>query len=355
MAAPAAAAAHAPVSTRSRGERVTGAPMASAGTISVVVTTHNRAALVQETLASVFAQTRAPLEVIVVDDGSTDDTSERLAPIAAAGRIRYVRQANAGLAAARNHGASLARGDYLAFIDDDDLWPTDVLAWTAEHLDADPTLGLVLGTHTEFGEVDAGGVPEPPMSDAATSRPPWLGVFTGCPATSVGQVLMRRSVFETAGGFRGEFWSVEDWDLWLRLFRDAPVLRVRRTALHYRVHGAGMSKKIARHVEAMLRLFDDHLPRVPAAQRPLLRYLTYDNLVGSFGPRVHRRLREAVRAGDWAAAGEALRLTLRLQTRLLRAALGVKGRLLLRGRWRLDHADPVVRAAYPNRGGADVR
>jgi hypothetical protein len=66
------------------------------------------------------------------------------------------------------------------------------------------------------------------------------------------------------------------------------------------------------------------------------------------------RLRDAVRAGDWASAGEALLLTLRLESRLLRAAAGVKGRLLLRGRWRLDPADPVVRVAYPNRGGTDV-
>ena len=325
-----------------------------AGTISVVVTTHNRAGLVLETLDSILAQSRPPLEVIVVDDGSADDTPERLAPLAAAGRIRYVRQANTGLAAARNRGASLARGDYLAFIDDDDLWPADVLAWQAAHLDADPSLGVVLGTHTEFGDVQAGARPGAPSGDATTTRPSWIGVFTGCPATSVGQVLMRRSVFEAAGGFRGEFWSVEDWDLWLRLFHDAPVLRVRRTALHYRVHGAGMSKKIARHVEAMLRLFDDHLPRVPAGQRTLVRYLTYDNLVGSFGPRVRARLRDAVRAGDWSAAGEALALTLRLESRLLRAAVGVKGRLLLRGRWRLDHADPVVRAAYSNRGDGDA-
>ena len=325
-----------------------------AGTISVVVTTHDRAQLVQETLASIFAQSRPPLEVIVVDDGSTDETPERLGPLAASGRIRYVRQANSGLAAARNHGASLARGDYLAFIDDDDIWPPDVLAWQAALLDADPSIGLVLGTHVPFGDVAATGAEASDGADVATSRPSWLAAFAACPATSVGQVLMRRAVFEAAGGFRGEFWSVEDWDLWLRLFHDAPVLRVRRTALHYRVHGAGMSKKIARHVEAMLHLFDDHLPRVPAGQRTLVRYLTYDNLVGSFGPRVRERLRDAVRAGDWGTASEALVLTLRLQSRLLRAALGVKGRLLLRGRWRLDHADPVVRAAYPNRGGTDA-
>ena len=327
----------------------------SAGTISVVVTTHNRAELVLETLASILAQSRPPLEVIVVDDGSTDATPQSLAPLAASGRIRYVRQANAGLAAARNHGASLARGDYLAFIDDDDLWPADVLAWQAAHLDADPTLGVVLGTHTEFGDVPPGERLPPTAGDAATSQPSWLAVFSSCPATSVGQVLMRRAVFEAAGGFRGEFWSVEDWDLWLRLFHDARVLRVRRTALHYRVHRHGMSKKIVRHVAAMLHLFDDHLPRVPARQRTLVRYLTYDNLVGAFGPRVRARLREAARGGEWAAAREALALMLRLEARLWRAALGVKARLLLRGRWRLDHGDPVVRAAYQNRGVADGR
>lgn len=89
-------------------------------TVSVVIPTYNRGDLIAETIRSVLAQTVAPVEVIVVDDGSTDDT--RSAVAAFAPRVRYVAKQNGGVSAARNHGAELATGRWLAFTDSDDLW-----------------------------------------------------------------------------------------------------------------------------------------------------------------------------------------------------------------------------------------
>ena len=96
-------------------------------TVSVIIPAYNRADLIGETLESVFAQTYRDYEIIVVDDGSTDNTKEVLASLAAAGKLRYTYQENAGLPAARNTGIRLAVGKYVAFLDSDDLFAPDKL------------------------------------------------------------------------------------------------------------------------------------------------------------------------------------------------------------------------------------
>src|SRR5690349_5838732 len=94
--------------------------------ISVVIPSYNAAAFVADGVESVFAQSYAPIEVIVVDDGSTDETAAALAPYL--DRIRYVRQDNAGPARARNRGLQEARGQWIAFLDADDRWQPEKLA-----------------------------------------------------------------------------------------------------------------------------------------------------------------------------------------------------------------------------------
>ncbi|GJG86514.1 hypothetical protein tb265_16950 [Gemmatimonadetes bacterium T265] len=123
--------------------------------VSVVIPTYRRAEYLQAALDSVFGQTRPPREVIVVDDGSPDDTAARLAPLAQAGRIRYVRQANAGMSAARNAGAALATSAYLLFLDDDDLLVPTALAWLVDEIERDPAVGFVYGDAVLF----SGAVP----------------------------------------------------------------------------------------------------------------------------------------------------------------------------------------------------
>src|SRR5208337_4579078 len=111
--------------------------------VSVVIPTYNRGELLIETIESILAQTAKPGEVIVVDDGSTDDTQERLARYA--DRVRYVRQPNQGVAAARNHGVREARGKWIAFIDSDDVWHPRKLECQLRVLADHPDLGI-LGT-----------------------------------------------------------------------------------------------------------------------------------------------------------------------------------------------------------------
>jgi len=109
--------------------------------ISVVIPSYNYARFVREAIDSALAQTYPPLEVIVVDDGSTDATPEVLASYG--DRIRVIRQRNEGVARARNAGIATARGDYVAFLDADDVWHPRKLELQIARFDGDPSLGLV--------------------------------------------------------------------------------------------------------------------------------------------------------------------------------------------------------------------
>ena len=133
--------------------------------VSVIIPTYNRRAYLFETLASVWAQEFTDYEVIVVDDSSPDDTAEALRPLVEAGRVRYLRQPNAGQAAARNHGMAEASGEFLAFIDDDDLWPPNKLGWQVELLRAHPDWVMVAGL---AGYLEADGMTREPENANGT-------------------------------------------------------------------------------------------------------------------------------------------------------------------------------------------
>lgn len=109
--------------------------------ISVILPTYNRASMVTRALESVLAQTEGDYEIIVIDDGSTDETPQVLKPYEGVARI--TRQANRGCAAARNEGIRLARGEYLAFLDSDDYWEPNKLTLQKRILDSNPDIGLV--------------------------------------------------------------------------------------------------------------------------------------------------------------------------------------------------------------------
>jgi len=158
--------------------------------IAVVVPAWNAARYLGAALEGVLSQSRAPAEVVVVDDGSTDATGEVAAGFAARG-VRLLRQANAGPSVARNTGVAATAAPLLAFLDADDLWPEGKLARQAADLEADPALDGVLGHAECFA--DAALSPEErrrlPTSEGVA--PGWL----------VGSLLIRRDAFLRVGGF----------------------------------------------------------------------------------------------------------------------------------------------------------
>lgn len=116
--------------------------------VSVIIPSYNRSTTVCESVESALRQSYSPLEVIVVDDGSTDDTEQKLAPYA--GRIMYIRQRNQGAASARNRGIEVAQGIFVAFLDADDLWRQEKTATQAEYLKSHPEVGVVCSDAREF-------------------------------------------------------------------------------------------------------------------------------------------------------------------------------------------------------------
>ncbi len=186
-------------------------------TISVIIPTYNRAGFLKEAIDSVRGQDYPDFELIVVDDGSTDATPDLLEAYGPA--IRVVRQANAGVSAARNAGIGRAGGDLIAFLDSDDLWLPGKLATQAAFFAGHPESVIC---QTEELWVRRGRRVNP--GKRHRKRAGWI--FT--PSLSLclvspSAVMIRRSLFDEVGLFDEDLPACEDYDLWLRISRRYPV------------------------------------------------------------------------------------------------------------------------------------
>jgi glycosyltransferase involved in cell wall biosynthesis len=200
--------------------------------LSVILPVYNAGAFLDHALRSVLRQPVAELEVIAVDDGSSDATPERLAAWATREpRLRVIRQANAGPAAARNRGLAEASAPLVGFIDADDLWPADKLAAQLARLRDTPSLEAISGFTTYFDRADETG-----LEPAADSRRATLF------HVHLGATLFRSALLRELGGFDPARRFSEDQDLWLRL-REAGsgFVILRQTTLFYRRHGQSMT------------------------------------------------------------------------------------------------------------------
>jgi glycosyltransferase involved in cell wall biosynthesis len=211
--------------------------------ITVIITTCNRPAFVVEAVESVFAQTYSPIDVIVVDDGSGPDTATALAPYMS--RIRYIYQSKSGPAAARNRGLRDARGEFLAFLDDDDKWMPEKLHRQVEYLNRHPEVGL-LHTETLRWNYRTGCFEKKKGSirDRYVGRCFDLLFFYGnsiIPST----VLIRRQCVERIGFFAEEFLHVaDDYDYFLRISKQFPVGFISEPLIFYRLHDNNISKNM---------------------------------------------------------------------------------------------------------------
>jgi glycosyltransferase involved in cell wall biosynthesis len=180
--------------------------------VSVIIPTYNRAAMVTEAVASVLNQTYPNLEVLVVDDGSTDGTAAALARFGE--RLRVLRQAHRrGVSAARNLGIEAARGDWLALLDSDDLWLPEKLARQMACLADRPEL---LICQTEEIWVRRGVRVNKPLSHRMAAGQIFLPSLERC-LVSPSAVVLHRDLIERHGGFDESLPAAEDYDLWLRL------------------------------------------------------------------------------------------------------------------------------------------
>lgn len=183
--------------------------------VSVIIPTYNRATLLYDAINSVFAQSYTNFELIVVDDGSTDNTDAIIKAFKEE-RLIYVRQENKGRSAARNKALALARGRYIAFLDSDDLYLPDKLKRQVSYMDAHPKIGMLYTSAQcidEHGEQLKGHVylacaEGDIYKDIAFFRPLTITLPT---------VMVRREVFVNVGFFDDELHRFEDTDMWRRI------------------------------------------------------------------------------------------------------------------------------------------
>ena len=195
--------------------------------VTVIVAAYNGEKFLRQALESVFRQDYDPYEVVFVDDGSVDGTAE----IARSFPVRYVHQENQGLPAARNAALRIARGELVAFADDDDLLPPSKLSVQARFLSEHPEIGCVLGRQEWIVE---DGVEPPELK-----RDPIFGELGGIQLVSA---MFRRAVLEELGGFDPTYRYAEDRDLFVRMRESGVEIEVLPdVVLHKRLHGSNMT------------------------------------------------------------------------------------------------------------------
>ncbi|MFN8024904.1 MAG: glycosyltransferase family A protein [Acidimicrobiia bacterium] len=218
--------------------------------VSVVVPVYEMGRYLPDAVASIEAQGRDDVEIIVVDDGSTDDTPAVIAGLG--DRVTAIRQDNAGPSAARNRALEIARGEFIAFCDADDLWPEGKLALQLGRLDAEPDLDIVLG-RIRYVAVDGGEVPvmeyEDPDAKTATH-------------VHLGSGVYRRRAFDRVGGFDESLRMSEDTD-WFMRARELGVRTAILTevTLVYRRHGNNMTHELKLDDSQMMTVLKRSLDR----------------------------------------------------------------------------------------------
>ncbi|MGH7139753.1 MAG: glycosyltransferase family 2 protein [Pirellulales bacterium] len=310
--------------------------MASEPLVSAIIPAYNCGRFVTEAVESACAQTYSRLEVIVVDDGSTDDTYERLTPFLH--RIRYLRQENRGLSAARNAGIAASQGEWIALLDADDVWHPEKTA-------------VQIAAAREYDVWLVGARPCNVLPRELPPRPParYLDVADFLQSAPLGPsgAIVRRQCFEEVGVFDETLRSIEDRDMWLRIATRFACLQVDSPCWWYRVHHDQMSRRATRMYENYRRVLDKFFAENPSYSR--LRSLAYSYLYVDTawayfsegdrwnavrflvlsGCRHPRPFRGAGKTFRWWRAKELVRYT--LGDRILRH--------ILRGRWDVERVE----------------
>ncbi|HLI78381.1 MAG TPA: glycosyltransferase family A protein [Candidatus Binataceae bacterium] len=226
--------------------------------VSVIIPTYNRRAMVHDAVASVLAQRGANFELIVVDDGSTDGTSESLAPIDG---VTLARTEHRGVAATRNHGVAMANAPLIAFVDSDDIWMPDKLrrqlAFTREHPD------WAISQTAELW-VRNGCRVNPGRRHLKRAGDIFVDSLRTC-LISPSAVILKADLFRALGGFDEDLAAAEDYDLWLRILVDHEVglldepLMTRRAGHHDQLSSSIPAIDRFRVIALMKLLANDHL------------------------------------------------------------------------------------------------
>lgn len=247
--------------------------------VSVVIPCYNSLRYLPETLDSVVGQDLdtavvSDLEIVLVDDGGDDDLAGWLVrsghPSDGIGRVRVVRQDNAGVSAARNLGIRETTGDLIAFCDSDDLWTPRTASLLAQRFRDDPAIGLAYGW---YEVINADGSSTGSIHDSSVSGDAWQELILDNPVSASG-VMVSRAVLDQVGGFaenRDRFpIDVEDWELWIRIAASCPIAVVPEVVALHRRHESNSSTDIESLQLAYENLMDVAFDGVAAERAALL-------------------------------------------------------------------------------------
>jgi len=233
--------------------------------VSVIIPSYNRADYLPQAIGSILAQTYPVTEIIVVDDGSTDDTLNVVQRYQ--GRVRFYVQNHSGVAAARNKGLELAHGDVIAWCDADDVWETDFLKATVSMLDRNPNLDGVYGG---VAHIDSDGQRLPQVNCIAVPPKQLHRALSDECFLQTTAVVLRKKCFDQAGPFDAEFQICEDYDMWLRLSKRFTIVGVPRPLINYRVHSQNTVRDTSKWCQSRLAITRKHFGELngpPTAQQ----------------------------------------------------------------------------------------
>lgn len=253
--------------------------------VSVVIPTYNAARFVTEAIKSVLAQTFKDYEILVIDDGSTDDTREVLAKYRSP--VQYLYKSNGGVSSARNYGIENARGKYIAFLDADDLWMPEKLERQVAVLESNENVGVCYAATQKVDEnLEIIGYIEAKFYDDYSEA---LLLNLNIVAGSCSSAIVRRDIAQQTDGFDTQFSTCADWEYWLRLSLLTQFSPLNEYLVKYRVIGGSMSSNpfVSKQdtVGVLNKFFA--LPDLPSKYKKLRNKALSNNLMVVSGEFLH--------------------------------------------------------------------
>lgn len=269
--------------------------------VSVIIPCYNHAHFLSAAIESALDQTYKHIEVVVVDDGSTDYTPDIAAHYP---EVRYARQQNRGLAAARNTGIRESQGSYLVFLDADDRLLPAALEAGVNGCRTHPACAFVFGDHRRVA---------PEGSLLEKSEMPrvhedyFSALLRGNCVAMHATVMYRRSALEAVGGFDSSLPACEDYDLYLRIAREFPIYGYDEVIAEYRIHGTNMSRDAALMLRTSLAVLRAQWPHVRANRKYREAYKAgVQAWRAYYGPKLIQQVGDHMRSGDARRAGQGI-------------------------------------------------
>ena len=260
--------------------------MTSEPLISAVIPAYNAAKYLPQVIQSVLNQSYKDWELLIIDDGSTDDTKEVVNGFCEADpRVKLISKENGGVSVARNLGAELAKGQLIAFLDSDDLWLEDKLAVHAKYMETHPKVGA---SFSRVELIESDGTTTQKTTNNIVEKLQPQDLFYSNPTVTTSNLVIRKSVFQELNGFDESMQYNEDIDLLFRLsFQNTwEIDGIDQVLVQYRLHSSGLSSTLIKMEDGWAKLMQKARQNAPdlvdkhysAAKTAQLQYLARQTL-----------------------------------------------------------------------------